>query len=323
MSARRAAKSDLVDDALDRSPSATQSSTPQSQRRRRRGLSVPGDAPRCARASFPFRGVYRQCARARAVVPTTRGLTGHVRRRPARASPLPFLNGADRGGFAAASVHRSEPALPLRGGALVSNQRPPQRDGSLLRVPAVPDPSARSRVGGRGRRRRCPPAAPPNAIASTTPLTSRRQRLRRRRRRRAATVVDIHASPGMPGVANERQSRSGPSPAAVPLPSLSSLRHGDERAACADARHGRRPFPSSTEPTVAALPPRACIAPRRPSPSGAGRWSRISARPRGTARCYASRRCQIRRLDPGLEEEDGDADVRPPRRRMRSRRRRS
>jgi len=218
-------------------------------------------------------------------------------------------------------VHRSESALPLRGAALVCNQRPPQRDGSLLRVPAVPDPSARSWVGGRGRRRRCPPAAPPNAIASTTPLLGRRQRLWRRRRRRAGTVVDIHASPGMPGVANERQSRSGPSPAAVPLPSLSSLRHGDERAACADARHGRRPSPFSTKPTMAALPPRACIAPSWHSSSGTGCWSRISARPRGTARCYASRRCQIRRLDLGLGKEDGDADVRPSRRQIRSRRR--
>jgi len=124
------------------------------RRRRLRGPSVPGDAPRCQRASIPFRGVTRRRARARAVVPTTRGRTGRVPRRPARASPLPLLNGADRGGFAAASMYRSEPALPLRGGALVTNQRPPQRGGSLLRVPAVPDPSARSRVGGRGRRRR-------------------------------------------------------------------------------------------------------------------------------------------------------------------------
>jgi len=151
MSARGAAKSDRVDDALDRSPSATQSSTPQPQRRRRREPSVPRDAPRCQRASIPFRGVTRRRARDRAVVPTTWGRTGRVRRRPARASPLPFLNRADRGGFAAASMRCSEPALPLRGGALVTKKRPAQRDGSLLRVPAVPDPSARSRVGGRGR----------------------------------------------------------------------------------------------------------------------------------------------------------------------------
>jgi len=39
-------------------------------------------------------------------------------------------------------MHRSEPALPLRGGALTTNQRPPQMDGSLLRVQAVPVPSA-------------------------------------------------------------------------------------------------------------------------------------------------------------------------------------
>jgi len=219
-------------------------------------------------------------------------------------------------------MHRSEPALPLRGRALVTKQNSPQRDGSLLRVPAVPDPSARSWVGGRGRRRLCPPVAPPNAIASTTPLIGHRQRLRRRRRRRAAAAVDNNASPGMPGIADERQCRPGESPVAGPLPSVSSLRNGDGQAARADARHGRRPFPSSTKPTVAALPRRACIALSRLSPSGAGRLSRISARPRGTARCYACRRCRIRRLDLGWGEEDGDADVRPPRRRMRSRRRR-
>jgi len=57
-------------------------------------------------------------------------------------APRPLLNEADRRGFAAAGMHRSEPALPLRGGALVTNQRPPQRGGWLPRVPAVPVPSA-------------------------------------------------------------------------------------------------------------------------------------------------------------------------------------
>jgi len=189
-------------------------------------------------------------------------------------------------------------------------------------VPAVPDPSARSWVGRRGRRRRCPPVAPPNAIASTTPLIGRRQRLRSRRRRRAAAVVDNHASPGMPGVANERQSRLGPSPAAGPLPSLSSLRHGDGQAACADAWHRRRPSPSWTGPTVAAPPPEAPIAASRITRFGAESCSPVSAYPRGTARCHACRRCWIRRLDLGSGEGDGDADVRPSPRPIRSRRRR-
>jgi len=57
-------------------------------------------------------------------------------------APRPLLNVADRRGFTAASMHRSDAALPLRGGALVTNLRPPQRDGSLLRVQAVPVPSA-------------------------------------------------------------------------------------------------------------------------------------------------------------------------------------
>jgi len=299
-----------------------------SRRRRRRATAIvddrpsPGMPPRCQRASITFRSVTRRRARARAVVPTTQGRTGRVRRRPARASPLPLLNGADRGGFAAASMHRSEPALPLRGGALVTNQRPPQRDGSLLRVPAVPVPSARSWVGGRRRRRRCPPVALPNPIASTTPLIGRRQRLSRRRRKRNSAVVEDRPSSGMPRDAIARPSLSGASPVAVPVPAPASPRQGDERAACADARHGRRPSPSSTGPTVAALPPQARIAASRPTPSGAECWSPISARPRGSARCHACRRCRLRRLDLGSGEEDSDADVRPSRRRMRSRRRR-
>jgi len=236
-------------------------------------------------------------------------------------APRALLNVADRRGFAAASMHRFEPALPLRGGALITNQRPPQRDGSLLRVPAVPDTSARSRVGGRGRRRRCRPAAPPNPIASTTPLIGRRQRLSRRRHNRNAAVVENRPSPGMPRAANARPSLSGASPVAVPAPAPPFIRSGDKWAACADARHGRRPSPSSTGPTVAAPPPQARIAACRLNPCRAERWSPISARPRWTTRCYACRRCLFCRLDLGSGVQDSDADVRPSRRRMRSRRR--
>jgi len=245
-----------------------------------------------------------------------------VRRRLAPASPLPLLNGADRGGSADRSTHRCEPYHPLRGGELFTSQRLPKRDGSLPRVPAVPDPSARSWVGGRRRRRRCPPVASPNPIPSTTPLIGRRQRLSRRCRNRNAAVVEDRPSPGMPRAANARPSLSGASPVAVPAPAPSSPRPGDERAACADARHGRRPSPFSTGLTVAALPPQARIAASRPNPSRAERWSPISARPRGTTRCHACRWCMLRRLDLGSGEEDSDADVRSSRRRMRSRRRR-
>jgi len=196
MSARRAAESDRVDDALDLSPSAAQSSTPQPQRRRPRGPSVPGDAPCYQRAAIPVRGVTRRRVCSRAVVPTKGGRTGRVSRRPARASPLPLLNGTDRGGCAARSTRGCKPALPLRGEALVTNQRPPQKDGSLPRVLAVPDPSARSRVAGRRRRRRCPPDAPPNPIASMTPLIGRCQRLGRRCRRRAVIAVGFEVPDG-------------------------------------------------------------------------------------------------------------------------------
>jgi len=213
MSARRAAKSDRVIGRRQRL----------SRRRRNRNAAVLENRPsprmpRSAntRPSF-FRGVTRRGARARANVPTTRGLTGRVRRRPARASPLLLLNGANRGGSVAPSTHRCEPYHPLRGGALITSQRPPKRDGSLPRVPAVPDPSARSRVGGRRRRRRCPPVAPPNPIASTTPLICRCQRLRRRRRNRNAAVSEGRPSPGMPRAINARPSLSGASPVAVPV----------------------------------------------------------------------------------------------------------
>jgi len=199
-------------------PNPTASTTPligrrqrRSRRRRRRAAAVvdnhasPGMPLRYQRALIHFGGVRRRRAWARAVILRIQGRAGRVRRRPARALPLPLLNGADRGGSAvppriAASRHR-----PLRGGALVTNQRPPQKDGSLLRVPAVPVLSARSRVGGRGRRRRCPPVAQPNSIASTTPLIGRRQRLSRRCRGRAAAIVDNPLYSGLPRVDNERR----------------------------------------------------------------------------------------------------------------------
>jgi len=63
---------------------------------------------------------------------------------------------------------------------------------------------------------------------------------------------------------------------------------------------------------------------RRPdhAPSRAGRCLPISTRPRGRVRRHACRPCRDRQLDPGSGKEDGDADVAPSRRRLRSRRRR-
>ena len=118
---------------------------------------------------------------------------------------------------------------------------PPQKGVSYACMPAGTVPSAQSLIGGRGQQRRCPPVAQPNPIASATPLIGRRQRLSRRCRRRPAAVVDDHPSSRMPRVANERQHLSGASPGAAPLPARSSPRHGDEQAAFADARRGRRP----------------------------------------------------------------------------------
>jgi len=127
MSARRASDSDRVNDALDRSPSTTQSSTPPTRRRLRRVPIVLGDALRFQRATIPLRDVTSRWASARVVVPMTWGRTGRVRRRPARASPLPLLNGADHGGPAVPSTHRCERSRPPRSGALVTSQRPPQK----------------------------------------------------------------------------------------------------------------------------------------------------------------------------------------------------
>jgi len=234
MTARGVPKLNRSGDALARSPMSPQLWPPSTRRRHLRRPSVLGDAARCLRATIPVRGVTSYRARARTVVPTTRGWTGRVRRRPARASPLPLLNRSDRGGCAAPSTHCCEPSDPLRGGALATNQRPHKRDGSLPQVPAVPVPSARSWVGGSGRparaspllllkevdrggcavpsthrcepshhlrgeaahSRRCRPVARMNPIASTTPLIGRSQRLSRRCRRRAVIAVGVEVPDG-------------------------------------------------------------------------------------------------------------------------------
>jgi len=133
MSARRAADFDRVDDAIDPSPSTNQSSTPPSRRRRRPRPFGLGVALRCQRAATPVRGATRRCASARAVVPTTRGRTGRVRRLPARASPLPLLNGADCGGSVAASTHCCEPNRPPPARS-AGDQAAPAREGRLVGV---------------------------------------------------------------------------------------------------------------------------------------------------------------------------------------------
>jgi len=319
---RRAAECDRVDDALDRSPSAPQSPTPPTRRSRRRRPSVPGDAPALPARFHPFHGRHpspfprprrrphdKGTNRPRAPTPGT----GVAPPPPQRSRP--WRLGRPR--------HASLRAVSPPPGRSADHQSAPTQEGRLVAERAGGAGSVGSiSVRERGRQCRCPLVAPPNPIASTTPWIRRRQRLSRRRRNRNAAVVEDRPSPGMPRAAHARPSLSGASPVARPVPAPSSPRPEDEQAACADARHGRRPSPSSTGSTVAALPPQACIAPSWPSPSRAGRWSRISARPRGTARCYACRRCRIRRLDLGSGEEDSDADVRPSRRRMRSRRRR-
>jgi len=129
MSARRAAECDRVDDALDRSPSATQSSTPQPQCRRCRGPSVPGDAPRCQRASIPFRGVTRRCARARAVVPTTRGRTGRVGHGTGVGPPLPQRIRPWR---LCRRVHASLQAGPPPRGRGAGHESSPAQEGRLV-----------------------------------------------------------------------------------------------------------------------------------------------------------------------------------------------
>jgi len=127
MSARRAADSDRVDDVLDLLPPTTQSLTPPMRRRRRPRPIGLGDALRCHRAATPVKGVTCRCASARVVVPTTRGRTGRVLRRPVRASPF---SSSTRPTVAAlppqSRIAASRPA-PSRGGALVTRQRSPQK----------------------------------------------------------------------------------------------------------------------------------------------------------------------------------------------------
>ena len=157
MSSRRGADFNRVDDALDPSPSKTQSSTPPTRRRRRRRPFGRGDALRCQRAAAPVRGVNRRCASARAVVHTARGRTGRVRRRPAPASPLPLLNGADRGGSAAASTHRCEPTRPLPWRS-AGDQAAPAPEGRLVGVRAGGAGSVGS-IWARGKRTVAPMSA--------------------------------------------------------------------------------------------------------------------------------------------------------------------
>jgi len=154
-----------------------------SRRRRRRAATVVQDRPsqkrppHCQSAFIPIGGLTCRRARAGAVVPTTRGRTVHVRRRPARASSLLLLNAADRDGSGAASTHRRKPSNPLRDWALVTNQRPVKREGSLLRVPSVPIPSPPSGVGGRGRPCRSPPAMTADLTEAALLVTTRRRLL--------------------------------------------------------------------------------------------------------------------------------------------------
>ena len=150
-----------------------------------------------------------------------------------------------------------------------------------------------------------------NSIALATPLLGLRCRRSCGRRRHAAAVFDNHSSSGMPRVANKRLSLSGASPVAVPVPAPSLPRHGDGQAACTDTRHGRRPSPSSTGPTVAAEPPQARNAAKRPTYSWVERWPPISARTRGMGRCHKCRRCRFRLLDLGSGEADGRHGRRP------------
>jgi len=164
---------------------------------------------------------------------------------------------------------------PLQGRALSPNQRSSQSAYSSPCGPAVPGPSAPCRLGGRGRRRRSPPVVPTAPNASATPCTRRRPSHCRRRLRSPFAAPRDCLSSGMPRTANVRAFRSGASPAAEPLPALSSPRHGDGQDTCADSRHGRCPSLFATGPTVAALPPQVRIAAiRRSLPRGGAQVTR-------------------------------------------------
>jgi len=148
--------------------------------------------PRTANERQPLSGASPAAAvSARVVVLTTRGRTGHVRRRPARASPLPLLNGADRGGSAAASPHRCEPTRPLPGRS-ADDQAAPAPEGCLVCVRAVGAGYVGS-ISVRGKRTATQMSArcvadfdrvddaldlSPSTTQSSTPPTRRRRRRR-------------------------------------------------------------------------------------------------------------------------------------------------
>jgi len=138
----------------------------------------------------------------------------------------------------------------------------------------------------------------------------------------AAAIVDDRASSGIPRVANQRSSLWGASPAAGPLPAPSSLRHGDGQAACADARHGKRPSLSSTWPAAKALPPEHASRRSDNSSFGGGALVTYQCSPQKGVSYHASRRGLFRLLDLGSGEEDDVFEDRRFRLRIRLRRRR-
>jgi len=189
MSARRAAESDRVDDALDRSPSATQSSTPPTRRRRRRQPCVPGDAPALPTRVHPFWGRPPSACSAPRHRPQNTG-TGRPR------APTPGTGVAPTSSqwgrpwrLCRPTTHRCEPAPPPpgRGAGHESAPAPEGRHGAARAGGA----GSVGSISGRGKRTATPMSAlraaksdrvddaldrPPSTTQSSTPRTRRRRR---------------------------------------------------------------------------------------------------------------------------------------------------
>jgi len=131
MTARRAAECDRVDDALDRSPSAPQSSTPPTPRRRRRRPSVPGDARALLTRVHPFQGFHPSpCPRPRRR-PHDQGTNGPHAPTPGTgiAPPPPQRS---RPGRLRRPKHASLPAASPPPGETADHQSAPTREGRLV-----------------------------------------------------------------------------------------------------------------------------------------------------------------------------------------------
>jgi len=191
MSACRAAESDRVDDALDRSPFATQSSTPPTRRRRHRQPCVPGDAPALPTRVHPFGGRPPSACSGPRHRPQNTG-TGRPRAPTPGTGVAPPPSQCSRPSkLRRPTTHRCEPAPPPPGRS-AGHESAPSPEGRLVATRACGAGSVGS-ISGRGKRTATPMSArraaesdrvddaldrSPSTTQPSTPPAHRRRRRR-------------------------------------------------------------------------------------------------------------------------------------------------